>query len=114
MVGLVLARSSVGCSKVRGDTMKYSVEANMDTMTITRKFFKAFFSKSVSLVPRPSPKPMIGPIRGEMSIAPMMTGMELTFKPIDAITMAQMRIMTFGPLKYMFFLIEMLALSVSI
>jgi len=42
---------------------------------------------------------MIGPIRGEMSIAPMMTAVELTFKPSDATKMAKMRIHKLVPLK---------------
>ena len=36
---------------------------------------------------------MIGPISGEMSIAPMMTAVELTFRPREAMKMAKMRIM---------------------
>ena len=82
--------------------------------TMTRKFFSAFFISSVSLVPMPSPKPMIGPMTGEMSIAPMMTGMELTFRPMAAMMMAQARIMTFGPRKEMFFLMAAAAAARSI
>ena len=67
--------------------------------TIIPKFFKASFSRGKSLVPKPRPRPRIGPIRGEMSIAPIITGMEFRFKPTDAIIMAQARMKTFWPLK---------------
>ena len=72
--------------------------------TIMAKFLAAFLSSSISLVPNPRPKPTIGPITGEMSIAPMITGIELTFKPTEAMRIAQARMMTFGPRKAMLFL----------
>ena len=81
--------------------------------TITRKFLAEFLSRSVSLVPSPRPNPMVGPITGEMSIAPMMTGIELTFKPTEAMMMAQARMMTFGPRKEMFFLMAAAAFDRS-
>ena len=68
-------------------------------MTITIRFLRELRISWVSLVPRPRPNPMIGPISGEISIAPMMTGMELTFRPTDAMMMAVPRIQTFGPRK---------------
>ena len=39
-------------------------------------------------MPTASPMAMMGPIRGETSIAPMMTAVELTLSPNDAIKMA--------------------------
>ena len=77
--------------------------------TITMKFLAAFLSSSVSLVPRARPAPRIGPITGEMSIAPMMTGIELTLRPTAAMMMAQARMMTFGPRKAIFFVIALAA-----
>ena len=41
---------------------------------------------------------MIGPIRGEMSMAPMMTAVEFTFRPSEAMKMAKIRIHKFAPL----------------
>ena len=67
--------------------------------TITAKFRRESLTRVSSCTPRPKPNPRMGDITGEMSIAPMMTGMELTFRPTDAMMIAQMRIMTFGPLK---------------
>ena len=45
----------------------------------------------------PNPSPVIGPIRGEISMAPMMTGMELTLSPTLAMMIATKRIYTLGP-----------------
>ena len=67
--------------------------------TITMKFLSDSLTRVVSLVPRPRPNPRIGPITGEMSIAPMMTGMELRLRPTDAMTIAQARMKTLGPRK---------------
>ena len=46
-----------------------------------------------------SPMPMIGPMSGEMSIAPMMTAVELTFSPSDAMNMAKISTHRLAPLK---------------
>ena len=90
------------------------VEAKREMTTITRRFFAADFKRSVSLVPRASPVPIIGPMRGETSIAPMMTAVEFTLRPTDARTMAKARIQAFGPLNQMDDLILSAAASVSI
>ena len=55
------------------------------------RFLSDCKSRSVSLVPKPIPKPIIGLISGEISMAPMITGMELTFKPTEAMTIATKR-----------------------
>ena len=60
--------------------------------TMTAKFFRASRTSTVSFVPRPMPKPRIGPITGEMSMAPMITGMELRLRPTDAMMIAHARI----------------------
>ena len=41
--------------------------------------------------------PIIGPMSGEMSIAPMMTAVELTFRPSEAMNMANTSIHKFEP-----------------
>ena len=61
-----------------------------------------------------SPTPMIGPISGEMSIAPMMTAVEFTFRPTEAMTIENARIQTLGPRNQMALLIRWAASSVSI
>ena len=111
MVGRVRASNSEGLAKLKGLRRKKRAEAKMLMPTITPKFFNEFFTKSVSSVPRPKPKPRMGPITGETNMAPMMTGMELTFKPTEAMMMAQARMNTFVPLKAMFLRMLVLAFS---
>ena len=40
---------------------------------------------------------MIGPISGETNMAPIITAVELTFNPTDAITIAKTKIQTLTP-----------------
>ena len=91
IVGLVLVSNSVGFSSSSGDTRKYTVDARMLITTITIRFLNDFFRKDVSLVPRPYPIPNIGPMSGDMSMAPMITAIELVFRPTDATIMAKAR-----------------------
>ena len=81
--------------------------------TMTRKFSSESFTSLLSWMPSPKPKPRMGPITGEMSIAPIMTGMEFTFRPTDAMMIAQARMKTFGPLNAIFFRMDRLALPWS-
>ena len=46
----------------------------------------------------PSPMPMIGPISGEMSIAPIITATLSVFNPNDAMNMANTRMRSCAPL----------------
>lgn len=57
----------------------------MATMNISARLRSDFLSSSKSLMPSARPTPMIGPMIGEMSIAPMITAAELTFRPSEAI-----------------------------
>ena len=109
MEGLVLASSSEGFLRFSGLRMKKRVDAAILITTITRKFSIESLTSRLSRMPRPNPKPSIGPMTGDMSIAPMMTGMELTFNPTDAMMIAQARMNTLCPLNAMFFLIDRLA-----
>jgi hypothetical protein len=52
-------------------------------------------------------------MRGDMSMAPMITGVELTLRPIEAMTIAMARIHALGPLNSIFFLMDLSADSVS-
>ena len=40
---------------------------------------------------------MMGPINGEINMAPMMTAVEFTLRPMEAITMLKTRIQTLNP-----------------
>ena len=79
--------------------------------TITPRFFNESFSRRASSVPSPKPKPRMGPITGETNMAPMMTGMELTLRPTEAMMMAQAKMNTLVPRKAMFLRMEALAFS---
>ena len=70
--------------------------------------------RTASFVPRARPIPMIGPISGEMSIAPIITAVELTFRPTEAIMTEKARIQTLGPLNHMLLFILIAASPVSI
>ena len=50
-------------------------------------------------MPTDKPSPMIGPIKGEMSMAPITTAVELTFKPNEAMKIAKISTQRFVPLK---------------
>lgn len=71
----------------------------MLTSTMKPKLRTERFSRSKSLMPTDSPMPMIGPISGEMSIAPMMTAVELTFRPKEATNVANISTQRFVPRK---------------
>ena len=58
-------------------------------------------SMSISIVPMAKPMPIMGPMRGEMSMAPMMTAVELTFRPSEAMRMAKMSTQRLPPRKVM-------------
>ena len=113
MVGLVRASSSVGFTSARGETMKNSVEATSEISTITSRFRPAALSRSKSLVPRAKPAPMIGPMSGEMSMAPIITAVEFTLRPTEAITMEKARIHTLVPRNQILLLMRWAAPAVS-
>ena len=47
----------------------------------------------------PKPIPIIGPINGDINMAPMITAVEFTFKPSDATKMAKIKIHKLVPRK---------------
>ena len=46
----------------------------------------------MSVVPTAKPTPTIGPIKGEISMAPIITAVEFTFSPILAINIEKIKI----------------------
>ena len=60
------------------------------------------------------PVPIIGPISGEISIAPMITAVEFTLRPTDAMMIENARIQALGPRNQMALLMRCAASSVSI
>src|SRR5574344_1394002 len=107
MVGFVRARSSVGLLRLRGVMRKYMNDDRNAIVIMMRRLLTAVFRSFASLIPSESPIPKIGPISGEISMAPIMTGIELTLSPMDAMIQA------FGPLKYTFLRMDSSALAVS-
>ena len=59
---------------------------------------------AASLMPTPSPNPMMGPMSGEINMAPMTTAVESTFRPMLAMTMENTRIHKLNPRNSMSFL----------
>ena len=83
-VGVVLASSS-DCSSFNGVNKKYIVEVNKATPAAIPKLLNYLFSKVKSFVPTDKPIPKMGPIKGEINIAPITTAVLFTFNPIEAI-----------------------------
>ena len=52
------------------------------------------------------PKPKIGPIRGEINMAPITTGMEFALRPTEATKIEQIKIQAVAPLIEISFLID--------
>ena len=84
-------------------------------MVESKRFFSDFLSRTKSNIPKANPAPTIGPIKGEINIAPMTTAVEFTFNPTDATRIAQAKIQRFGPLKdkLLFTVAKTLSLSSS-
>ena len=97
----------------KNEKNKYAVRTLKTT--ITEKLRTDFLRVSKSLIAIDKPNPKIGPIRGEISIAPITTGIEFAFKPTDATNIEHIKIQAVGPLIEISFLIEcrVAALSVS-
>ena len=78
---------------------KYNVEAMIPQSQQINNYIKLFLKASRSVVAMPKPIPMIGPIIGETSMAPITTAAEFTFKPNEQIKIANTNIHKFVPLK---------------
>ena len=54
-----------------------------------KRFRKDLFNRSSSKIPTERPIPVMGPMMGEINMAPIMTAVEFMFKPTDATMMAK-------------------------
>ena len=90
VVGVVRASNSL-LAFPSGEMKKKRVEVEIATTNIRTKFLTDFFSRSKSLIPSEKPIPIIGPMIGEIHMAPIITAAELTFRPSDATIVAQIR-----------------------
>ena len=82
--------------------------------TITVKFLRDLRKVSISLIAKDSPIPKMGPIKGEINMAPITTAVELAFNPIEAINMEQMRIQDVWPLKGISAIMDSLVAAASV
>ena len=62
----------------------------MPMIVAIERFFADFRKNEKSFMPKDNPKPIIGPMSGEISIAPIIMAMELILSPIEAIKIANM------------------------
>ena len=95
------------------DTLKKINEANKLATIIIPKFLREVMSALKSLEESAYPIPLIGPINGEISIAPMMTAVELLISPIEATMIEQIKIQILMALKEISFLISTMVFSLS-
>ena len=80
---------------------------------ITNRFFNDFLSSFKSEIPMARPIPIIGPMSGDTSMAPIITAVEFTLRPIEARNMANTRIQTFRPLNSELYEILLIVASAS-
>ena len=95
--GFVLAKIS-GVASLKIGILKKRKEVRILRATIVPKLIIEPFSVSTSLIPIENPIPKIGPINGDISMAPITTAVELIFKPIDAIRIENTNIQAVCPL----------------
>ena len=96
-VGVVLASSS-DWAELSGEIKKYKVDVVKAIMVAIARFLNPFLRSEKSFIPAPYPIPMIGPISGEISMAPIMTAVEFTFRPMEAMKIANISTQRFAPL----------------
>ena len=63
------------------------------------KLIKDLLNVFISFKAKDIPIPKIGPIKGEISMAPITTAVEFAFKPMEATNTAKIRIQAVAPLK---------------
>src|SRR6056300_1514025 len=95
-VGFVRANNSFEASEI-GLIRKYKDEAKSPIPTATPRFFALLESSLKSLMPELSPIPIIGPMSGEINMAPITTAVELTFSPMEAMMMLKIKIHRVNP-----------------
>lgn len=91
--------SSSHWASLNGLSRKYRNDTTRLINVAIKRFLIDFFNSGKSNVPKAKPAPKIGPINGEINMAPMITAVELTFSPTEAMTIAQANIQALAPLK---------------
>ena len=77
---------------------------------IVPRLIRDVFKVSISFIAIDKPTPKIGPIKGDISIAPITTGIELVFSPIEATKIEQIRIQAVAPLNWILAFISSIVL----
>ena len=111
-VGCVRASNSLWASLI-GDIRKYKVDVITLKTVAVAKLRNDRLIKSKSEIPNPKPNPMIGPISGEINIAPIITAVELVFNPREATNVAKISTHKFVPLNSIPFLMDSIVSSSS-
>ena len=96
-VSRLIGASNSERASFKGDNKKYNVDVNTLNIVAISKLRKAFLISSKSLIPTPRPIPIIGPISGEINMAPIITAVEFVFNPKDAINVAKINTHKFVP-----------------
>ncbi len=73
-----------------GDSQMISIATRIATAVPAASVISERLIRLLSIVARPKPSPMIGPISGDTSIAPITTAVELCSRPSVAIIAARM------------------------
>src|SRR5690606_10067392 len=111
--GAVRAKSSED-SSLKGKNLKNKNAVRILSPTITKKFLTDLFNVSISLMPKAIPIPKMGPMRGEINIAPITTAVEFALSPTEAIKIEQTKIQAVWFLKGMSPFISSIVASLSV
>ena len=96
-VGLELASSSF-VTPLRGDSTKYRVDVARQMQTCTRRPTSASRNRRTSAVATEYEMASTEPMSGQMSMAPTMHSVESVFRPMEAMSIATMRMQRCVPL----------------
>ena len=107
--GLVRANNSE-VSALMSKIQKYTKEVRTLSNIIVPRLINEVFKVSMSFIAIDRPTPKIGPIKGEINIAPITTGIELVFSPIEATKIEQIRIQAVAPLNWILAFISSIVL----
>ena len=95
--GSTLPKSS-DVAVCNGKNLKNKKAVNKLSTNIVPKLISDFFSVSISFVAMERPTPKMGPIKGDISMAPITTAVELAFSPTEHTKIEQIKIHAVAPL----------------
>ena len=101
-------------SSLKGKNLKNKKAVNKLSTIIIAKFINERFKVSISLIAIDKPTPKIGPISGEINMAPITTAVLFAFNPIEATNIEHTKIQAVAPLKGISFFIASIVASRSV